>query len=478
MMLHNTYVCIYICCIGPAYDYYLGFFTNRHDDGGRISILLSTSATQPVEYSLDAPGVRTRSGTVSAGNEIILDLPENVEVTSDADDQQKGIYLTTSDKITVIGQNQDTHSSDTFFALPIIKLDDPYVYYGVSVPRARSPLARDFESSILIVGTENSTTVKVTTTQSVSHPMVGNLMPGTEHSFMINRLQTFFMGSVEDLSGTKIVTDRPVSVLSGHQCARIPFTRGRCSHLIEQIPPTELWGKVHYIAPLAAAQKGAYYIKIVAAYNSTIVNMYCNDAVESYIINEGQFIYEESRNEYCAIYSNKDVLVAQFSRGGGSGPNRPDREYGDPMMILVPAVNQYLNTFEFPTFQSQLSGREFDHYVNIIVMEQYFQPNMIYLTVGGANRSLDTQKWVPIRVNNTIEAYATQINISRGTARIFHANVEAQMMTFVYGFDPEYDGYGHFGGIHIAQGYYVNYLSVYIRQLHCTRNLVGVYKYL
>ena len=475
------YVRIYICCIGPAYDYYLGFFTNRHDDGGRISILLSTSATQPVEYSLDAPGVRTHSGTVSAGNVTILNLREDVEVTSDADDQQKGIYLTTSDKITVIGQNQDTRSSDTFFALPIIKLDDPYVYYGVSVPKAQSRFNEEhrFESSILIVGTENNTTVKVTTTQSVSHPM-GDLVPGTEHSFTINWLQTFFMGSVEDLSGTKIVTDRPVSVLSGHRCARIPFTRGRCSHLIEQIPPTELWGKVYYIAPLAAARKGAYYIKIMAAYNSTIVNMYCNDAVESYTINEGQSIYNKSRNEYCAIYSNKDVLVAQFSRGGGSSLRKPDGKYGDPMMILVPAVNQYLNTFEFPTFQSQLSGREFDHYVNIIVMEQYFQPNMINLTVGGANKSLDTQKWIQIRVNNTTEAYATNITISPGTctARIFHANVEAQMMTFVYGFDPEYDGYGHFGGIHITQGYYVNYLSVYICQLHCTRNLVGVYKYL
>ena len=445
---------MYICCIGPAYDYYLGFFTNRHDDGGRISILLSTSAMQPVEYSLVGPNLRTRSGTVSAGNVVILNIREDIEVTSDTDNQQKGIYLTTSDKITVIGQNQDGQSSDTFFALPIIKLDDPYVYYGVSVPRARSPLARNFESSILIVGTENNTTVKVTTTRPVSHPM-GDLVPGTEHSFMINRLQTFFMGSVRDLSGTKIVTDRPVSVLSGHQCARIPSNRGRCSHLIEQIPPTELWGKIYYIAPLAAAQKSAYFIKIMAAYNSTIVNMYCNDTVESYIINEGQFINEESRNEYCAIYSNKEVLVVQLSRGGG-GANRPDREYGDPMMILVPAVNQYLNTFEFPTFQSQLSAIEFDHYVNIIVMEQYYQPNMIYLTVGGANRSLDTQQWVPIRVNNTIEAYATQITISRGTARIFHANAEAQMMTFVYGFDRR-DGYGHFGGIHITQGYYVTY---------------------
>ena len=374
-----------------------------------------------------------------------MDLPDNIEVSS-FNDQDKGIYLTaSSNKITVIGQNLGSSTSDSFLALPIIQLDDTYVYYGVTVPRT-SVHSEQFDSSILIVGTENNTMLKLTTTQSVSVAVgsaVTYITAGREYSFMINRLQTFYVGSLEDLSGTKIVTDKPVSVLSGHRCANVPWNVAACSHLIEQLPPTALWGEVYYIIPLA--DKQSYTIKVLAAYNHTIVNMYCNNTIESFTLNEGGVVNKTSQtNEYCAIYSNKKVLVVQFSHGGDEDIG----DYGDPMMTLVPATNQYLSNIEFSTIRH--SG--YNHYVNIIVIEQYYQPNMIYLIAGGVNRSLATQQWVPIQVNNTIEAYTSQVIIPEGVAQIFHTDSLAQMMTIVYGF-VRHDGYGHIGGIGTTEGY-------------------------
>ena len=434
--------------VEPLYGYYLGFFVNHDNNAGSISILLTTTDTQQVQYSIEAPGVGYYlNGTISAGDEAILNLPHTIVVSS-YNDQDKGIYLTvSSNKITVIGQNLDSHTSDSFLALPTIELADTYVYYGVTVPRT-SVHSLPYDSSILIVGTENNTILKLTTTQSVN-VAVGNaityITAGREHSFMINRLQTFYVGSLQDLSGTKIVTDKPVSVFSGHRCANVPWNVVACSHLIEQLPPTALWGEVYYIVPLA--DKRSYTIKVLAAYNHTIVNMYCNNTIESFTLNDGMFVNKTSQtNEYCAIYSNKEVLVVQFSHGGAE-----DIDYGDPMMTLVPATNQYLSTFEFSTIHgSLLSG--YNHYVNIIVMEQYYQLNMIYLIAGGVNRSLATQQWVPIQVNNTIEAYATQVNISEGVAQVFHTDSSAQMMTIVYGFF-RHDGYGHIGGIGSNKGY-------------------------
>ena len=426
----------------------MGFFENSVGNTGSISILLTTSDMQQAQYSIEAPGVGYyRNGTLSAGDEVILDLPLTIEVSSYTD-KDKGIYLTAhSDKITVIGQNKDGRSSDSFLALPTIQLDDTYVYYGVTVPRT-SVHSSPYDSSILIVGTEKNTILKLTTTQSVN-VAVGNavtyITAGREYSFMINRLQTFYVGSPEDLSGTKIVTDKPVSVFSGHRCANVPWNVVACSHLIEQLPPTALWGDIYYIVPLA--DKQSYTIKVLAAYDYTVVNMYCNNTIESYIINEGGFVNKTSQlNEYCAVYSNKEVLVVQFSHGGAE-----DIDYGDPMMTLVPTTNQYLSKFVFSTIRgSLLSG--YNHYVNIIVMEQYYQPNMIYLMAGGVKRSLVTQQWIPIQVNNTIEAYATQVNITEGVAQVFHTDASAKMMTIVYGF-TRHDGYGHIGGIRTPEGY-------------------------
>ena len=443
-MHNNNYVlCTFI--VEPMYGYYLGFYANAILNASDISILLITSETQPVQYFVEAPGVGYyRNGIISAGDEVILNLSSSIEVSS-IHHQMHGIYLaTSSDKVTVIGQNLYPHTSDSFFALPLIELGDAYVHYGISSQN------RFLLSSILIVGTENSTIMKLTVTQLVNIDVGNNittLIPGIQYSFVINRLQTVYIASLEDLSGTKIVTDKPVSVFSGHQCSNVPQNVGACDHLIEQIPPTALWGKVYYIVPLAS--KSSYTIKILAAYNSTIVNVYCNNTMESYTINEGEFINRTAQtNEYCAIYSNKEVLVVQFSHGG-----EEDNNYGDPMMTLIPAANQYLSKFDFSTIRNpKRSG--FDHYVNIIVKEQYYQPNMIYLIAGGVNGSLVTQQWVPIQVNNITEAYATQVNIVEGVTQIFHNDASAQMMTIIYGFN-DYEAYGHIGGLYIPTGHLI-----------------------
>ena len=437
------YIRMYICIhhfIGPLYDYYLGFFGNYRRRGD-ASILLTTTERHPVTYFIEAPGVGYyRNGIVSANDVVTLNLPRNVQVNS-LSDQEKGIYLTTSSKkITVIGQNLESRTSDAFLAMPVIELQDTYVYYGISVPRATVHFEA-ISSSILIVGTENNTLMSLTVTQSVSIGVsnaITNLIPGKQYSFMINRLQTVYIASPADLSGTKIVTDKPVSVFSGHACANVPRNVIACSHLIEQIPPTALWGKTYYTAPLT--NKMSYTIKVLAANNSTTVSVYCNNSTETYDLNEGEFIDKILQmDEYCTIYSSRELLVVQLSHGGGE-----DGNYGDPMMTLVPAANQFLNNFVFSTIRNPLQSG-YDHYVNIIVMEQYYQPNMIYLTVGGVNRSLINQQWMPIQVNSTIEAYATQVSIPEGMAQVFHTNPSAQMMTMAYGFASS-DGYGYIGG--------------------------------
>ena len=429
----------------PHYGYYFGFFANP--SSGVISVLLMTTDISPVEYSIEIPSLTYYyNGTILPDHAVVLNLSSSVEVSS-IYHQDRGIYLTTnSNKVTVIGQNHHHGTSETYFALPIIQLDGTYVYYGVSVPRNAVYLSLYmYNSAILIVGTENNTILQLMVTQTVN-VAVGNtvtsLIPRRQYSFVINHLQTMYVRSIQDLTGTKIITNKPVSVFSGHECANVPRKVVACNHLTEQLPPTALWGKEYYTAPLA--NKTSYTIKILAAYNSTTINIYCNNTVESYAINEGEFHSKTMQiKQYCAVRSNKEVLVVQFSHGGDE-----DNQYGDPMMTLVPATNKYLNKFDFSTIRNPL--RQFLHYVNIIVMEQYYQPNMIYLIAGGVNRSLATQQWVPIQVNNTIEAYATQVTIPEGVAQVFHTDSSAQMMTIVYGFS-RYDGYGHIGGMYIRK---------------------------
>lgn len=413
---------------------------------------MTATGSESVNYSIQVPGVGYSNGGIVTPNvRSIITLPETVQASSYTD-ENKGIYLTTSsDQVTVLGQNIRSTTSDTFLILPLTKqYAKEYMYYGMSVGRS-SIVSRSLHSTILIVGTKDNTTLNLTVTQSVTVSIGGsisNLIPGIVYSFIINRLQTTYVGTVEDITGTRIVTNKPVSVFSGHECANVPATVTACDYIIEQIPPTMLWGRVYYVAPLLTRTRST--IKVLAAYDSTNVDIYCNNVKTPYGINQGQFIERIIGQENCAINASNEVLVAQFGHGSSDGGT------GDPMMMLVPAATQYINKFTFST----IYDLSWSHYINIIVLVQFYQPAMMYLTAQGISTSLSTQQWTPITVNDVNEAYVTQINLSQeGAFRISHTNTKALMTTMVYGFSHA-EGYGHPGGFHDITGTYHNNIRI------------------
>ena len=420
-------------------DYYLGYFNNFY---GTPSIVLINSEPYPVLYKIEVPELGFTDGRVTPESTLVINLPPTVVVYSRSD-QNKGIYLkVSSDKMTVIGQDVRIHTTTTFLALPSTQLGiTEYVYYGMVMADTSGR-----NSIILVVGTENSTMLNLTTTQPVivnAGDSTTNVFSGRQYSFELNRFQTVYIATFTDLSGTKITTDKPVSLFSGHECVYIPKTVHGCDHIVEQIPPTAVWGKVFYISPLLT--RGSYTIKILAAYNSTNVSFYCNDTLQFSTINEGETVAETfTLEEYCAIHSSEVILVAQFSYG-----QNDDGVNGDPSMILVPAKIHYASKFSLSTIRNPaITG--YQHFVNIIVLSQYYDPHMINIRIGSIFQSLDVFGWVPIKVNNVTEAYVLQVNIPEGVAEVIHADPAALMATTVYGFGF-YEGYGHAFGLGVPK---------------------------
>ena len=440
-------------------EYYLGYF--RNFTGGQLSVILINTISSSISFTIEAPVVGYYyNGVVDSGGEVIVSLPFSVAVFPN-DTEYKGIFIKAdSNEVIVIGQNEANGSSDTFFAIPYKRSSviTEYVYYGISVAGYSS----SYQSAILIVGTEDNTTMKLTVTQSATTNTGNTLYTGREYSFVINRLQTFYIRSTGDLTGTKIVTDKQVSVFSGHELAQIPQDLCCGDLLIEQVSPVTSWGRAFYTMPLATRRY--YTIKVLASYNLTSLHLYCNILdgshvinEESHTINEGQYYTKTlSQQEYCVIHSNKPVLVAHFSHGGYEEGD----DIGDPMMMIVPDTFEFSDQISVTTIRNTTQSG-YKHYVNIIVLAQYYQPDMIHLISGGRNISLNTQKWVPIKVKHTTEAYATQVTISEGVAEIIHANMDSMMTAFVYGF-TKYESYGH-SGFSYATGLFNVFVYVFQR---------------
>ena len=440
---------IYACIYTVGNEFFIGFVPAI---GYAIYLLLLTSSEE-VNYSVIAPTTGFNgSGIVTTNVPTTLRLPNSLSGPSYHfpnrvnDAYKEGVHLqTTGDKITVIGAYIKPHS-DTFFVIPTIDLGlREYTYYAMSVGGHFSA-----DGSVVMVGTTNHTTLNIIV-PTLAYIQINNtinwtsLAPGILHSYEIQRLEIIYIATPGvDITGTKVTASKPISFFSGHECVINAASR-RCDVLAEQLPPTRLWGLVYYFAPLAGWS--SYKIKVLAAYDSTLVDIYCNNTANSYTIFAGRFLdITYNDQEFCEVRASQEVLVAQFS----------DYQDSQSMMTLIPSTDHYTDSITSSTPNNYYSLL-YNHYINIIVLASYYQPEMMSITTAeGTTQSLNTQSWVPIIANNVTVAYAAQVNISQmeGIFEVTHLNNSALMTVVVYGLaiatesflsDVFPEGYGHPG---------------------------------
>src|SRR5262249_16005763 len=136
-----------------------------------------------------------------------------------------------------------------------------------------------------------------------------------------------------DVTGTIIRSNLPVAVFGSHQCANIPDqTTGFCDHVVEQMTPTNTWGTDFVAMPLATPLLRDTF-RFLAATDGTTVNV--NGTVVA-TLNRGQF-YETIIAAPAQITSSQPILVAQYANGTSF-----DGVTGDPFMMLVPPIEQFL----------------------------------------------------------------------------------------------------------------------------------------
>jgi len=392
-----------------------------------------------VQYSIKASGYYSY-GIISTSSSTNVRLPSYLLIASRGD-QRKGIYLyTNSSQVTVTGINKDLKGNGSFLALPTIKRCDVnnYEYYGITGYSGNG----SYNNVIVIVGTENNTKLQLKVTQNV-HVKISStqlLNSGQHSNFKIDRLQTVYIGSLHDLTGTRIITDNPVSVFSGHECGYGPYGSeyNGCDYFAEQIPPTIYWGKEYYIAPLL----GTYTIKVLAARQHTAVEQYCEGGNTFHLLNAGKyFTHTEYRYNNCAIVSNKEVLVAVLDYGYSGRTNYP-------LMTLIPATVHYGDKFILQT------GYNSSSMINIIVLAQFYQPDKMFLIYEGTNSSLISQPWNILAVNNTIKAYTLKVYMYADKVEIVHTNtiVKPLFMCMVYGYNGN-AVFGHPSGFNILKNF-------------------------
>ncbi|XP_069114974.1 uncharacterized protein [Argopecten irradians] len=322
-------------------EFVIGYMENLGHDID-VELFITTMRRKNVSVEISAPHFKDAEiqhrFNVSYGMVKQVHFPNNIRMVGSSLDK-KGILVTSDDEIVIYGVNKEKYSADAFLGLPVDVLDDDYYIMTYYPPTDQCEL--------LVVGVENNTAVTVRLGSALENYTVEwagkEYRKGEEIHINLHRFDTFQLISKGDLTGTRVTSDKPISVFSGNKKTKIG--RGFSSdHIVEHLMPVTSWGKKFVTVPIPHRTVGDYF-RFIASEDNTEIKITGGHTETIVLKKAGDFSQKNiPSNAYCLVTSDKAIFVAQFVM------SQPSRfEPSDPSMIIIPPVEQFASDYTFAT---------------------------------------------------------------------------------------------------------------------------------
>ncbi|MCC6875239.1 MAG: IgGFc-binding protein [Sandaracinaceae bacterium] len=180
-----------------------------------------------------------------------------------------------------------------------------------------------------------------------------------------------------DLSGSRIVADRPVAVFGGHVCAYVPTSAQACDHLEVQLPPIQSWGRSYVSAPMGdGSTSGVNIVRVMPAFENTSVTIDPpQGGMAGGSLSPGTFLELEASGPF-QVTGTSAVMVAQYLRGQYA--TMPASQRGDPALTVLVPSEQYRQDYTFILPSSYNASTNGQNYLLIV------RPPGLALTLDGA----------------------------------------------------------------------------------------------
>ncbi|XP_019630341.1 PREDICTED: IgGFc-binding protein-like [Branchiostoma belcheri] len=417
-------------------EFLLTFLENFQRQGHQPALFISTrSPTATVTITLPSTG-QTTTVTATNGQVTEVDLNRVAVELRGSRKSDKAIHVTSDEEIVIYGVFAEWATSDAYLALPTDVLGTEYFVACMTVRRAWSEEGwYNLPTEIGIVGVYDGTTITINPTQDLTFGGT-NYPAGQDFTVSLDRFQTLQVQSTEDLTGSRITSSHPVSVLSGNLFTVIGNNQqGSGDHIVEMMPPVDTWGKEFVTAPIAKRTAGDIF-RVVAARDNTEVTVTGRNPRN---LDAGQFWeFEAGSSEYLHVTSNEPVLLVQYSKTAAA-----DNTDTDPFSMIIPPVAQFEADYTFSTVELLYNGGAgTTHHVNLVI-QSADKSGIIF----DGQPLPGSTVWHPVP-GTTYEA--TDLTISAGTHTATHSSPIATFGLFSYGL-TNLEAYGYPGGLRLAQ---------------------------
>ena len=401
-------------------DFWLGFPTAFTEDTPRdLSLFITSDVDTQAIVSL--PGLDFVSfADIRAGEVVEVLLPEDGRISGNGERiEARGIRVIAPDEVAVYGVSQESATTDAFLALPVDSLGTEYIAVGYDAFPLGNITGTVIPSQLGVIATTDNTTVTITPVRSLPNRPAGVPFDVVLNAGDVYQLQD---GADDgDITGTQIVSDQPVAVVSGHSCAQVPSGTAACDYLIEQIPPTNTWGTEYLSTPLAIRTAGDTF-RVVASEDNTTVTI---NGVQVATLDQGEF-YETVLTERSSIVGSNPILAVQFSNG-----SEFDGTETDPFMLLLTPSEQFRDQYTFTTLDDESFAT--GHFINVTAPAE----GIPSLQIDGVN--VDPSLFAPIPGTDFLGA---QIQVTEGSHQV---SSDLPFGLAAYGFG-NFDSYGYNAG--------------------------------
>lgn len=413
-----------------------------------MTLVISTRESNSVGFEVSSPYGYYTSGTVYPSSYYYITLPQYLTVDYETD-RNKGIWVKTTDpsqSITVRGMNYEQYTADAFLAIPSGPVMEEYTYISNSMLWTNRS-GDNFPSLILLVGTDDTTEVTITPTEYITIPYDLRdlndpqyiIYPGQSYTVSLDMLDTYQIESSRDLTGSQIVSNKPLSVFAGHECTDVPGSVTACDHLFEQVPPTSTWGRFFFLVSSdSSGRTSPEWYRMISSKQHTTITITCYTLQDSlhtfsynaYIVSVGGFEqFQMERDNYCYVIADKPVLVMQYAYGGSA-----NNGVGDPFMMMIIPTEQYIKdtTIEFWAYSYFTSD------ITIVVLQQDYPSSTVLL-----DSSPIIADWIELHCSEEeLCGYTLRLPVYDGYHSVRHLNSSVPVAVYVYGFEY-YQGYGY-----------------------------------
>ena len=399
------------------------FMYNSNDRNLGATQLLYIASQVDSHVTVEIPGLAFSEEYDAIGNQVLtIDLSEQFSVSLQTVGVRNfGVHVTSDQPVSAYFIHQISYTTDASIIYPTHALGTAY-YIATFDQEVNS------QGALMgIVAPEDDTTITIT--PSVDYSDGVQRERGEAYQITLNRGESYqamaqksydALGARKpfDISGTRILADKPVVVLAGNKCTSVqPYSA--CDHLISQMAPLDSLGSTYYTMPLAS--RNGDTIRVYAIEDDTFVRV--NDDI-AYYLNEGEY-YTTILNEPAVITANRPIQTIQFSNSSDY-----DGVIADPFMMAAPPAEQFISAYVVTTPAEGFSS----HYLNVIA------PSSAANTVRIDGSPVDISLWQAIPNTDFVGA---QIPISSGQHT---ATADQPFGLYVYGFG-NYDSYGYLGGM-------------------------------